>query len=172
MKLTSISKKANAMHLPLGIYLIYLLVATLLFTGVSFSKFATTSSGEDSARVAVMAIDTTHVIAQELPIAPGETNDFTITLTNKENDRVCEVTQNYSMTVENLTNNMALSYEYYLVENGTETKKDAVTGTFGAGIEEAVTYKIKITWNGAPQPAASAFEVDGLEIVIKAEQVD
>lgn len=172
MKRTGKYEKKNKMHLPLSAYLTYLLVATLLFTGVSFSKFATTSSGEDSARVAVMAMDTSYVIAEELPIAPGETVEFTVTLTNKEEDRICEVTQNYFMTVENLTNNMALSYDYFLMDGANEKVQDSVSGTFHAGVEESATYKIKITWTGAPQPASSAFEVDGLKIVIKTEQVD
>lgn len=172
MKRTGKYEKKNKMHLPLSAYLTYLLVATLLFTGVSFSKFATTSSGEDSARVAVMAMDTSYVIAEELPIAPGETVEFTVTLTNKEEDRICEVTQNYFMTVENLTNNMALSYDYFLMDGANEKVQDFVSGTFHAGVEESATYKIKITWTGAPQPASSAFEVDGLKIVIKTEQVD
>jgi len=175
MKLLSSHKKhknKHKMRLPLSAYLTYLLVATLMFTGVSFSRFATTSSDEDSARVAVMAMDTSYVIRNELAIAPGETVDFTVTLTNKEDERICEVTQNYSMYVENLTNNMSLSFDYYLVEGTGETKLNSVTGTFNAGVEESVTYKIRITWSGVPQPAASSFEVDGLRIVIKTEQVN
>ena len=38
--------------LPLHAYLLYLLVASLLFTGVSFSSYVATTSGADSARVA------------------------------------------------------------------------------------------------------------------------
>lgn len=165
-------EKKNKMRLPLSAYLTYLLVATFLFTGVSFSKFATTSSGEDSARVAIMAMDTSYVIAEELPIAPGETVVFTVTLTNKEDNQICEVTQKYSMYVENLTSNMSLSYEYFLIDGTNETKQDPVAGTFYAGVEGSATYKIKITWTGVPQPAGSAFEVDALKIVVKAEQVD
>ena len=152
--------------------MIYLLVATFMFTGASFSKFASTSSEEDCARVAVMAMDTSCVIDRELAIAPGETVDFTIQLTNKQNDQICEVAQNYSMTVENLTNNMGLDCAYFLIDGAGETKKDTVSGTFHAGIEEVVTYKVKITWPQVPQPASSAFEVDGLKVVIKTEQVD
>lgn len=159
-------------RLPLSAYLMYLLVATLLFTGVSFSKFATTSSGEDDARVAVMAMDAVYDIPQELLIAPGETVELTVTLTNKEGSRICEVMQEYTLTVENLTNNMALTYEYYLLEGAEETKQTVATGTFQAGVAESATYKIKITWPDAPQPAGSAFEVDGLKIVVKAEQIN
>ena len=165
-------EKKNKMRLPLSAYLTYMLVATLLFTGVSFSKFATTTVSEDNARVAIMAADIDYAIDQELRIAPGETQEITVTLTNKEGGRVCEVTQDYTLTVENLTNNMALTYEYFLVDDETETKKDSATGTFYAGEENSVTYKIKISWGTAPQPANMAFEVDALKIVVKTEQVD
>lgn len=175
MKLTSSHgkyEKRKKMRLPLSAYLTYLLVATLLFTGVSFSKFAATTSENETAEVAVMAMDTSYVIAEDLSIAPGETVEFTVTLTNKKDNRICEVKQNYSMSVENLTNNMALAFDYFRMDGTTETKLDSVTGTFSANIEESTTYKIKITWTGAPQPASSAFEVDGLRIVIKTEQID
>lgn len=165
-------EKKNQMRLPLSAYLIYLLVATLLFTGVSFSKFATTTSGEDSARVAVMAMDTTYSLGEYLYGTPGETKNFTITLTNKEGTKICEVAQKYTMSVESLTNNLALSCEYYKMDGTTETKVDAVSGTFPAGVEETATYIIKITWSGASQPAAKAFEVDALRIVINTEQID
>lgn len=47
------SKKKSRFHLPLHVYLIYLLVITLIFTGVTFSKYIASSSAGDSARVAV-----------------------------------------------------------------------------------------------------------------------
>jgi len=39
-------------RLPLSAYLTYLLIATFVFTGVSFSKFAASASGSDSVSVA------------------------------------------------------------------------------------------------------------------------
>lgn len=166
-------EKKNKMRLPLSVYLTYLLAATLLFTGISFSKFAATASGESSARVAVMAMNT-EVEPANVLIAPGETAEITVILTNKEDDKVCEVAQVYSMSVETLTQNMNLSCVYSKDDGTAETlaESDTATGTFDAGVEQSVTYKVKITWNGGAQPASSAFEVDGLKISVKAEQID
>ena len=172
MKYAEKYEKKNKLRLPISAYLTYLLAATLMFTGISFSKFATTSSGADHASVAVMAMDVSYEIENQFPIAPGETVEFTVTLTNKENGRICDITQNYSMTVENLTNNMNLSFSYILVDGENETAYNSASGTFHAGVEESATYRVIMTWTGAPQPANSAFEVDGLKIVIRSEQVD
>lgn len=47
------SERTKRNRLPIHVYLVYLLVATLVFTGVTFSKYVTSSTGGDSARVAV-----------------------------------------------------------------------------------------------------------------------
>ena len=113
-----------------------------------------------------------YYLDQELYIAPGETVEFEVTLTNAEDEKICEITQNYIVTVENLTGNMSLDYQYFLVKDNVETLTAGMQGTFAAGIEESATYKIKVTWKDGPKSAASAFEVDGLKLVIKTEQVD
>ena len=169
--------KQKKMRLPLSIYLTYLLAATLLFTGVSYSRYATTASGEASTRVAAMASDSTAVINGTLLAAPGESQTFTVTVTNKDGSQVCEVAQEYTMYVENLTGNMNLTYEFVDVETMTYTDAEgvshtAVTGSFAAGVEEEVTYTIRVTWNAGAQPEHMAFEVDALQVVVQAVQVD
>ena len=47
-------KKKNRVRLPLRAYLLYLLVVTFALTGVTFSRYVTSSSGGDAARVAVI----------------------------------------------------------------------------------------------------------------------
>lgn len=42
----------NRIKLPIRIYALYLLIATFLLTGVTFSKYVATSGGEDEARIA------------------------------------------------------------------------------------------------------------------------
>lgn len=46
--------RAKRVKLPLRAYLLYLLVASFLMTGVTFSKYIAASSGGDSARVATI----------------------------------------------------------------------------------------------------------------------
>ena len=47
-------KKKNRVRLPLRAYLLYLLVVTFALTGVTFSRYVTSSDGGDGARVAVI----------------------------------------------------------------------------------------------------------------------
>ena len=47
-------KKKNRVRLPLRAYLLYLLVVTFALTGVTFSRYVTSSNGGDAARVAVI----------------------------------------------------------------------------------------------------------------------
>lgn len=47
-------KKKNRVRLPLRAYLLYLLVVTFALTGVTFSRYVTSSYGGDAARVAVI----------------------------------------------------------------------------------------------------------------------
>lgn len=49
--------RTRRVRLPLYVYLSYLLVATFLFTGISFSKYATTVSIQDNARVAAFSVN-------------------------------------------------------------------------------------------------------------------
>lgn len=46
------SEKKKHIRLPIHVYLSYLLVATLIFTGVTFSKYITATNAGDSARIA------------------------------------------------------------------------------------------------------------------------
>ena len=170
-------EKAEKRRLLLISYLTYLLIATLLFTGVSFSRFATTSSGEDSVRVAVMAMDSTAVIDGILLAAPGESQTFKVTVTNKEGSQVCEVAQEYTMYVEALSGNMNLTYSFVGADTTAYTDADgvshtAVTGSFEAGVEKTVTYTIQVTWDAGAQPEYMAFEVDALQVVVQTSQID
>lgn len=47
----NISEKKKRIRLPVHIYLLYLLAATLIFTGVTFSKYLVSTNAGDSARV-------------------------------------------------------------------------------------------------------------------------
>ena len=158
--------------IPIKVYLSYLIIVTLIFSGVSISKFSTTVSSNAETRVAIMAEDVVCNLKDQIFLAPGETEEIVITLTNKEDGKVCEVSQQYSMIVRNLSDNLELNQEYFLIDGLQEVKVDKVDGIFEASKEKSVTYKIKITWPNVPQPETSAFEVDALQVVINTEQID
>ena len=51
-------KKFKFKKLPLRVYLLYLVVASLIFTGVTFSSYVSTATGGDVVQVALFAADT------------------------------------------------------------------------------------------------------------------
>lgn len=156
----------------LACILFCLTLFSLHLTGGLYAKYTAKAKGEDAVRVAVMAMDATLVIDEDIYIAPGETQDFEIILTNKEGDRICEVVQNYTLSVKNLTENMKLNFEYYAVDGENATKVVEASGVFPAGIETSENYRVRVTWPDAPQPANQAFEVDALQLIVNAEQID
>lgn len=85
-------KKKNRVRLPLRAYLLYLLVVTFALTGVTFSRYVTSSSGGDAARVAVIR-DLTVTETGDVPadggrwlLAPGVelTKNAVVTLESSE----------------------------------------------------------------------------------------
>lgn len=151
-------KYSRRKKLPVATYLVYLLIATFLFTGVSFSKYATTASGSDEARVAVFDFEfvLTGSGSQSEVVAvdtyPGFNGTYTIQVTDKS-----EVAMKYKVTAENLTDNtpIAVALEHngeYLTESGDLT--------------------LKLTWDSKNNAAVYAGEVDAIRITVTAEQID
>lgn len=85
-------KKKKRVRLPLRAYLLYLLVVTFALTGVTFSRYVTSSDGGDAARVAVIR-DLTVTEMGDVPadggrwlLAPGVelTKNAVVTLESSE----------------------------------------------------------------------------------------
>jgi len=167
--------------IPLSVYLSYLLVATLLVTGVTFSGYITTATGGDEARVAMVVLDSGMTYSDTLSFSgyPGiSSKAIPIDVSNYESEeKSSEVALDYSIQAENITNNIpGLSFEFYDNEQCSGEAKESISGSFAAGQKEAVTCYLKINWpesnGGKDYDASYAFEIDALRIIISAEQVD
>lgn len=163
--------RKNKMRLPLSAYLIYLLVLTTLITGVSFSSYVASSGAVEEARVAVMAvdavIDVTDLVDNQYP---GGVTVIPVIVTNQEGTRICEVAQEYTLTLERLSENLPLTYAFY--EDSACTKEvTSAGGVLPPAVLEEDHYWLKITWP-APGNAADAFEIDAFRIVVHAQQID
>ena len=144
------------------------LISIHLTSGL-FARYTASDRENDSARVAVMATDIRLTIKDNIPMHPGETTVIPITIANYKGNRVCEVAQSYVLKVTQLEDNIPFDIKVYDV-----TGENAVIpeGTFDANVEQEVTYNIKITWPEEFNSAFYAFEIDAIEINIKAEQID
>lgn len=98
--------------LPLRVWLGYLLILSLVFTAVSFAKFATSGSASDSARVASFAVSASTGGEKSLTFddsaknASGEsfsttqTASYDVTVRNTDNNKVSEVVIGYDVIVK------------------------------------------------------------------------
>lgn len=166
-------------RLPAAVYLCYLLVAVLAFTGASVAGYKTESSGDDSARVARF----------EVTAAPagGQSTAFTLNSTTKSG--------NYSFTVTN-NSETAVSYDVVVtvpdgktMPNGVTvslknaagndvSRKDGETGsteyTFpNAGrFEAASPAEQTLTLTFTAGDGASSGSVNGISVDVVATQID
>jgi hypothetical protein len=147
---------------------VYLLIATFLFTGVSFSKYATTASGSDEARVAAFDFEFTLTgagsLAEVLAVDtyPGMKATYTIQVTDAS-----EVAVKYKVTAENLTGNTPVTAAITLDGEAYDSATFFTTSEHGARELE-----LTLSWDGNNNAASYAGEVDAVRITVIAEQID
>lgn len=189
--------KRQKVRLPLRAYLSYLLIATLLLTGVSFSKFASSGSANDSAKVAVVVVDGgSYGDETDLSLGNGVTiEEYSFYLTNY-NDVASEISLDYTVFVtmpdgQNLPDGVQMSLTYYYDEyddNGDflqtveedcysiPSDQDGVY-TFEGGADFAAgewgyhDYILKFTVIDESL-ITQDYSFEGIEISVKAEQID
>ena len=127
-------------RLPAALYLCYLLVAVLAFTGASVAGYRTESSGDDSARVARF----------EVTAAPveGQSTEFKLNSTTKSG--------NYSFTVTN-GSETAVSYDVVVTVPDGKSLPNGVTVSLKNG-DATVSGQVDTTGRGYTFPNAGTFE--------------
>lgn len=173
-------EKKKAARLPLSAYLSYLLVATLMFTGVSFSKFATTASGSDSARVAYVVVAASGEEKSQKNVVDAAKDipyEYCVKVSNIKDGKVSEVALAYTIYVD-----LPDGFPGEVNISISDTTTDPITTTGGAGVLKFVSSKTLpagdeqhnehiITISGTDDVSEGA---DNLELCIriKAEQID
>lgn len=127
-------------RLPAAVYLCYLLVAVLAFTGASVAGYKTENSGDDSARVARF----------EVTAAPvnGQSTEFTLNSTTKSD--------NYRFTVTN-GSETAVCYDVVVTVPDGQTMPNGVTVSLSNGIAD-VSGQVDTTGRVYTFPNAGRFE--------------
>lgn len=164
-------------RLPAAVYLCYLLVAVLAFTGASVAGYKTESSGDDSARVARFEVTAAPVKGQSTAFKLDATHlsdSYRFTVTNGS-----ETAVSYDVVVtvpdgKSLPNGVTVS-----LKNGDATVSGQVdtTGsvyTFpNAGIFKAAspdTQNLTLTFTAST--GASSGSVSGISVDVVATQID
>jgi len=159
--------------LPLHAYLLYLLVASLLFTGVSFSSYVATTSGADSARVAKFEIET-NPTSNITNVTLNSQTPTTITYTfNVKNNS--EVAVKYEIIV---TTSIALPSYMSFTLNGINptsvtgnTYKWKIEGVYAPNsMPQSYSLVLTNTFVGAYED--TSFSNNLVSISVSAEQID
>ena len=167
----------KAARLPLSAYLSYLLVATMVFTGVSFSKFATTASGSDSARVARFSVSAAPASGQaqalslDLNSATGITSDhYAFTVASDS-----EVMVAYTVTVDLKTQlPTGVTMTLTLADTGSVemTKVSDTVYTYSSELVFQDSHNYTLTFTGDPETVTAATTLTGITVTVTAEQMD
>ena len=170
--------KPARQRLPLAVYLAFLLVAALAFTGASFASYKTVATGSDSARVARFAVAAAKDASQSESLTLDSTNtsaEYKFTVSNTDANGVNETATKYDVVV---TFSQKITGVTMTLKNGnkdiTGTTTDNVTytfkdvGTFAAGTKQNDTLTLIFTANAD----AASGSWSNIKITVNAEQVD
>lgn len=160
-------------RLPAAVYLCYLLVAVLAFTGASVAGYKTENSGDDSARVARFEV--------VMAINAGQANDYTLDTSSSAKSMTygfsvqnnSEVAARYNLTVKfgsALPSRLSLK-----IDGVAGTTTDNQTFTFSSDgwmLAPEASANHTITIYAPAKSVSSTKTITGIEITANVEQID
>lgn len=173
--------KKRLKNLSLSKLTFILIITTIIVTELTLSQYSTTLSRQEEAVIAIMGSDVSLNIVTPQDIYPGSAPAvIPIILTNKENNKVCDVSQEFSLSLERSElENIPFEYALYEDSNCTKVLETNQAGeyvnsdfSFKAGIEDSITYYLKLTWPEEYNQENYAFEIDYIKVKVKTSQLD
>lgn len=170
-------------RLPLAVYLAFLLVAALAFTGASAASYKTEASGGDSARVARFVVAAKPIDGQSVDLTLGSENKsatYKFTVSNTDANGVNETATKYDVVVKFPTQLTGVTLTLTKNNNNTQTTITgtastdnktftfADAGSFTAGV--AQTDSFALTFAVGDGAANAAW--NNINIIVNAVQVD
>ena len=173
--------KPTRRRLPLAVYLAFLLVAALAFTGASFASYKTEAASSDSARVARFVVTAIPETNQSENLTLDSSNpraEYRFMVSNNDGGKVNETATKYSIVVTlpaALPNGVTMK-----LTRGTDTTAIANTQSgntytfsddnmlFSAADARSDIYTLTF----AAQSSAESDTLEGIKITVNAEQVD
>lgn len=171
MKLWSskVKRQANK-RLPLFTYLAYLMVATTVFTGVTFSGYISTTTGSDTAKVAKFDISTAELTTEDLSLdlsatTTTESVSYSFTVASSS-----EIVAAYTVTVT-LPSALPTGVTMTMTPVALTKVSDTVyTCSSELGFTDIHTWTL--TFSGSPETVEADTTLTGIRIGVTAEQID
>lgn len=160
----------------LHVCLAYLLVCTMLATGLSFSRYAVADSDSDAAQVAAGALRVSGSGNEtfDLDCNKGTTSQsYSFTVHNRDGGKTSQAAIEYDIVVglsQALPDGVTMTLDGH-TGSGSGTKYTFSGGTFAAGSSDSNTHTLTITADADEVMGSSAYHLD-LTISVLAEQVD
>ncbi len=176
-----VKKSLNKRKISMVKILILGFLTTIISIELTLASYKSETSLQAATNIAVMASNATIEIENNLEGYPGCTPIICpIILTNKKDDKICQVTQKFSISIDkNNIQNIPIVFSLYKDENCTEILAPNENGVysndefvFDAGIEQTKTYYLKIEWPENETNADLAFEIEYFKLNIIMEQID
>lgn len=152
----------------------------LFCIGTATARFTSKKDTENEvATIAVMANDITSDTQIVFDGQPGSEIIYPIKITNEQNGKVCEVSQNFTIQI-NLSgyNNLPLKYELYEDEEATKLLEPNANGvyennnfSFEANKKSSKTLYIKISWPSTENDEQLSTEIDYFTLNVKINQI-
>lgn len=164
-------------RLPLHVYLAYLLVCTLLLTGVSFSRYISTANAGDSARVAKGVVTVSYDENTELKLErPTDDGTLTENFQFHVSNSVSEVAIRYDVVVtldKALGNGVTLTLDGRpgTVKNGGIEYEFPNMGIFAAGVSDSKTHTLSFAGDFMEIPSGTD-DTYSIQIAIRSQQID
>lgn len=170
-------RTAGMFRLPVHVYLAYLLICTLVFTGTSLAHYVSSANGSDSGRVAAGVVVVSSVDNSALTIKQPGGDDTVVTDTfqfsvSNSNGAVSEVAIKYDVIVtldSALPAGVSMTLDGKACSDSSNTFTFKNAGTFDAGVSKTNTHTLSVTGDYSTISAPSTLHVT---IRVLAEQID
>jgi hypothetical protein len=169
----------------LPFYLVYLIIVTMIVTGVSFSKYGTIVDGADSARVAKPVLRYVPLSATYNGVAlggvsgglefdevePGDELIYYFEIRNFENEELNEVLLKYNIEIS-VEPEGVLPLEVTVTPSAVYPSAGSGWTLLNMGEEITHSYTLTIHWDEAETGSEYGNQEQVIRITINAEQVD
>ena len=161
--------------------LFFFFITTVIVTELTLSKYSSTATSSDAITVALFANDVTTTITAPQNIYPGsDPVIIPITVTNKENEKVCQVSETFVIDLmENENPNIPLEYSLCkdstcssTISKNSDGHYTDSTFNFEANKEKSKTYYLKVYWPEQYNDSSYAFEIDYVNLKFIITQKD
>lgn len=158
--------KEKKLHLPLTAWLSYLLIISLIFSGISLARYTASTSDADTARIATFSVSATEKADQQkllvLDSAEGISGEYEFEVQNDS-----KVAVKYTVIVNNLPADVTVSLGTQTVTSNTESSK-AEFDAINLGVGNTDTCTLKFT----ALDDAKLGTYEGIAIDVQFEQID